>query len=79
MKTDREDHWSNNSYLVSLDVPSLYTNIPPKERTEFVKNLKKLKPGIIIKVILTFLKFMAEKTFCYGSKCAPSYANNFTV
>ena len=22
---------------------------------------------------------MAEKTFCYGSKCAPSYANNFTV
>ena len=42
-------------YLVSLDVRSLYTNIPHKEGIEAVKQkLKKSKPIIGIKVILTF-------------------------
>ena len=42
-------------YLVSLDVRSLYTNIPHKEGIEAVKQkLKKSKPSIGTKVILTF-------------------------
>ena len=35
------DNVSDDSYLVSLDVRSLYTNIPHKERIEAVK--QKLK------------------------------------
>ena len=50
---------SDDSYLVSLDVRSLYTNIPHKEGIEAVKQkLKKSKPSINIKVILTFLKLI---------------------
>ena len=46
---------SYDSYLVSLDVRSLYTNIPHKEGTEaFKQKLKKSKPSVSIKVILTF-------------------------
>ena len=46
-------------YLVSLDVRSLYTNIPHKEGIEAVKQkLTKSKPGISIKVVLTFLKLI---------------------
>ena len=51
------DHVGADSYLVSLDVCSLYTNIPHKEGIEAVKQmLTKSKPGISIKVILTFFK-----------------------
>ena len=51
------DHISDDSYLVSLDVRSLYTNIPHKERIEAVnQKLKKSKLSISIKVILTFFK-----------------------
>ena len=55
-KIEAIDHVSDDSYLVSLDVRSLYTNIPHKEGIEAVKQkFKKSKPSISIKVILTFL------------------------
>ena len=58
-KIEAIDHVSDDSYLVSLDVRSLYTNIPHKEGIEAVKQkLKKSKPSISIKVILTFLKLI---------------------
>ena len=58
-KIEAIDHVSDDSYLVSLDVCSLYTNIPHKEGIEAVKQkLKKSKPSISIKVILTFLKLI---------------------
>ena len=45
-------HVSDDSYLVSLDVCSLYTHIHHKERIEVVKQkLKKSKASISIKVI----------------------------
>ena len=80
------------SFLVSLDVRSLYTNIPYKERIETVKeNLKNSKPTIRIKVILNFLKsilmlnnfvfnginYLQKKGCAMGTKGAPSYANIF--
>ena len=40
-KMEAIDNVSDDSYLVSLDVCSLYTNIPHKERIEAVK--QKLK------------------------------------
>ena len=36
-KIEPVDHVSDDSYLVSLDVRSLYTNIPHKERIEAAK------------------------------------------
>ena len=86
------DHISDDSYLVSLDVRSLYTNIPHKERIEAVnQKLKKSKLSISIKVILPFLKlilvlnnfvfnainYLQKKGCAMGTKCAPSYANIF--
>ena len=86
------DHVSDDSYLVSLDVRSLFTNRPHKERIEAVKQkLKKSKQSISIKVILTFLKFilafnnfvfnginyLQKKGCAMDTKCAPSYANIF--
>ena len=57
-KIEAIDHVSNDSYLVSLDVRSLYTNIPRKEGTAPVKQkLKKSKPSISMKIILTFFYF----------------------
>ena len=91
-KIEAIDHVSDDSYLVSLDVRSLYTNIPHKEGIEAVKQkLKKSKPSINIKVILTFLKliltlnnfvfnginYLQKKGCAMGTKCAPSYANIF--
>ena len=58
-KIEAIDHVSDDSRLVSLDVRSLYTNIPHKERIEAAKQkLTKSKPGISIKVVLTFLKLI---------------------
>ena len=86
------DHVSDVSYLTSLAVRSLYTNIRHKEGNEAVKQkLKKSKPSISIKVVFTFLKFILtlsnfvfngmnylQKEGCaMGTKCAPSYANIF--
>ena len=91
-KIEATDHVSDYSYLVSLVVWSLYTNIPHKEGIEAVKQkLKKSKPSINIKVILTFLKliltlnnfvfnginYLQKKGCAMGTKCAPSYANIF--
>ena len=54
-KIEAMDHVGADSYLVSLGVCSLYTNIPHKEGIEAVKQkLKKSKPSISIKVILTY-------------------------
>ena len=86
------DRVSDDSYLVSLDVRSLYTNTPHKEGIEAVKQkLKKSKASISIKVILTFLKliltlnnfvfngmnYLQKKGCSMGTKCAPSYENIF--
>ena len=91
-KTEAIDHVSDDSYLVSLDVRSLYTNIPHKEGIEAVKQkLKKSKPSINIKVILTFLKliltlnnfvfnginYLQKKGYAMGNRYPPSYANIF--
>ena len=66
--------------------------MPHKEGIEAVKqNLKKSKPSISIKVILTFLKliltlnnfvfnginYLQKKGCAMGTKCAPSYVNIF--
>ena len=91
-KIEAIDHASNDSNLVSLDVRSLYTKIPHKEGIKTVKQkLKKSKPSISIKVILTFLKrilahnnfvlnginYLQKRGCTMGTKCAPSYANIF--
>ena len=91
-KTEAIDHVSDDSYLVSLDVRSLYTNIHHKEGIEAVKQkLKKSKLSISIKVILTFLKiiltlsnfvfnginYVQKKGCAIGTNCAPSYTNIF--
>ena len=56
-KVEAIDHASDDSYLVSLDVHSFYTNIPHKEGIEAVKQkLTWSKPGISVKVVLTFVK-----------------------
>ena len=48
-KIEGIDHVSDNSYLASLDVRSLYISIPHKETIETVKQkLKKSKPSISI-------------------------------
>ena len=48
-KIEAIDHVSDNSYLASLDVCSLYISIPLKETIETVKQkLKKSKPSISI-------------------------------
>ena len=58
-KIESVNHVSDDSYLVSLDVRSLYTNIPHKEGIEAVKQkLKKSKRSISIKVISALLKFI---------------------
>ena len=66
--------------------------MPYKEGIEAAKQkLTKLKPGISIKVILTFLKlsltlnnfvfnsnnYLKKRCCAMGTKCAPSYANIF--
>ena len=91
-KIEAIDHVSDDSDLVSLDVRSLYTNLPHKERIEAVKQtLTKSKPGIRIKVVLNILKLILtlnnfvfngindfhKKGCAMGTKCAPSYANIF--
>ena len=91
-KTEAIDHVSDDSYLVSLDVRSLYTNIPHKEGIEAVKQKSKKSKSIInIKVVLTFLKliltlnnfvfnginYLQKKGCAMGTACAPSYANIF--
>ena len=91
-KIEAIDHLSDDSYLVSLDVCSLYTNIPHKEGIEAVKQkLKKSKPSISIVVILIllnlilplinfvfdYINYLQKKGCPMGTKYVSNYANIF--
>ena len=86
------DHVKDDSYLVLSDICSVYTNIPHEEGMKnFKRKLRKSKPYISIKVILTFLKliltlynvvfnsinYVQKKCCAMGTKCAPSCADIF--
>ena len=80
----------DNSILVTMDVRSLYTNIPNKEGIEAVETTLKRK-NIGTTIISTFLRlvltlnnfvfnnqnYLQIKGCAMGTKCAPSYANIF--
>ena len=82
---------SKDSYLVTLDVKSLYTNIPNEEGIEVIKNLLQQKQSKLTKVITAFLwliltlnNFIFNSTHylqltdvAIGTKCAVIYANLF--
>ena len=80
------------SFLVSMDVKSLYTNIPHQEGIEAVKaSLDETPSSAPTAVILTFIKliltlnnfifndhhYLQTKGCAMGTKCAPCYANLF--
>ena len=92
-KVDQLEKVPENSTLVSLDVKSLYTNIPNNEGISAVKkhlDRKKLTNALSI-VITTFLtliltlnnfvfnciNYLQTNGCAMGTKCAPSYANLF--
>ena len=80
MKIEAIDHVSDVSYLVSLDVRSLYTNILHTEGIEDVKQkLKKSKPSILRLNNFAFngINYLQKKGCTIGTKCAPSYASIF--
>ena len=80
MKIEAIDHVSDVSYLVSLDVRSLYTNILHTEGIEDVKQkLKKSKPSILRlnNFVFNGINYLQKKGCTIGTKCAPSYANIF--
>ena len=91
-KIENVNNITYDSYLVSFDVRSLYTNISHTEVIKAVKNyLQKSKPSITISIIITFLRLiltlnnfvfngvnhLQKKGCAVGTKCAPSYANLF--
>ena len=91
-KVESQPPIPDNCFLVSMDVRSLYTNIPHKEGIEAVKeSLEKKPPSAPIIVILTFLNliltlnnfifnginYLQVKGCAMGTKCAPCYANIF--
>ena len=92
-KINQIDFVPDSSYLVSLDVKSLYTNIPNAEGLKSVKtSLEKYsKRTASTKVITTFLalkltlnnfifkfkNYLQIKGCAMGTICAPSYANIF--
>ena len=58
-KTEAIDNVIDSSYLVFLDLLSLYTNITHQEKMKPVEQkLQTLKPSISIKVILIVLKLI---------------------
>ena len=79
-----------NSILVTLDVRSLYTNIPNNEGIKAVETALKQKI-VLTEIITAFLhlaltldnfifncqKYLQIKGCAMGTKCAPSYANIF--
>ena len=80
------------TFLVTMDVKSLYTNIPNIEGIEAVKehisitDINLLKPAIVafLQLILTLNNFTFNGTsylqingVSMGTKCAPTYANIF--
>ena len=82
---------SQNSYLVTLDVRSLYTNIPNDEGIEVIRNLLQRKQSKLTTVITAFLwliltlnnfifnstNFLQLSGVAMGTKCAVIYANLF--
>ena len=80
----------DNSILVTMDVRSLYTNIPNKEGIEAVETTLKRK-NIGTRIISTFLRliltlnnfffnsqnYLQIKGCAMGTKCALNYANIF--
>ena len=80
------------SFLVSMDVRSLYTNIPHKEGIEAVKLSLNRKPSTVSNIVLLMflnliltlnnfifngLHYLQTKGCAMGTKCAPCYANIF--
>ena len=82
---------SKDSYLVTLDVRSLYTNIPNEEGINVIRNVLQLKRNKLTTVITAFLwliltlnNFIFNSTHylqllgvAMGTKCAVIYANLF--
>jgi hypothetical protein len=82
---------SKNSYLVTLDVRSLYTNIPNEEGINVIKNLLTRNQSKLTTVITAFLwliltlnnfifnstNFLQVSGVAMGTKCAVIYANLF--
>ena len=83
---------TDNSILVTMNICSLYTNIPNKEGIEAVETILERK-SIGTRIISTFLplvltlnnfvfnslvgNYLQIKSWAMGTKCAPSYANVF--
>ena len=92
-KINKTENITENTFLVTLDVKSLYTNIPNHEGIEAAKealnsvNEKPIATKVIIKflfLILTLNNFIfnglhyLQKIGCaMGTICAPTYANIF--
>ena len=82
---------SENSIFVTLDVRSLYINIPNNEGIKAVETNLKLK-NIATRIVTTFLhlvlplnnfifncqNYLQIKGCAMGTRCAPNYANIFT-
>ena len=82
---------SKDSYLVTLDVRSLYTNIPNEERIHIIKNLLQQKQSNLTSAIIAFLwliltlnnfifnatNYLQLSGVAMGTKCAVIYANLF--
>lgn len=89
-KLSKIEHLPSNSIFVSMDVKSLYTNIPNQEGIyavrETLTNWPKLATVIttFLGLLLTMNNFIFNGSFylqtkgcAMGTKCAPSYANLF--
>ena len=87
-----QDQVSENDILVTMDVRSLYTNIPNEEGIQTVRNALNASATRLPTRIITTLLFLIltlnnflfngihylQRMGCtMGTKCAPSYANLF--
>ena len=81
---------TDNSILVTMNICSLYTNIPNKKGIEAVETILERK-SIGTRIISTFVplvltlnnfvfnsrNYLQIKSWAMGTKCTPSYANVF--